>query len=264
MFFEICKCPYNILFPFGQRYRIPNFKSIGPPVTLEQFFWVFSATNWQICAFIFFWPKIFVIYMCIKFGEDISFCSRAIIFFVNMALDFRTFWGPIAILSGNVNFFSIIIDIHFPENISAVVWIRSGKKPRTSSQKYVSDITQVCEKTGPRRPQITGGFFDFPWPKDSKYVKILSLRQAVWELLAHSRFFCCSAPYGPIWLRIWYVLLKLRATHWQSFKSLGLTVWAARCVLRRKRNNNNNKNPYNYNRDSALRARTPKYSCEQQ
>ncbi len=86
--------------------------------------------------------------MCIKFGEDISFCSRAIIFFVNMALDFRTFWGPIAILSGNVNFFSIIIDIHFPENISAVVWIRSGKKPRTSSQKYVSDITQVCEKTG--------------------------------------------------------------------------------------------------------------------
>ncbi len=106
-----------------------------------------------------------------------------------MALDFRTFWGPIAILSGNVNFFSIIIDIHFPENISAVVWIRSGKKPRTSSQKYVSDITQVCEKTGPRRPQITGGFFDFPWPKDSKYVKILSLRQAVWELLALSRFF---------------------------------------------------------------------------
>ncbi len=195
--------------------------------------------------------------MCIKFGEDISFCSRAIFFFVNMALDFRTFWGPIAILSGIVNFFSIIIDIHFPENISAVVWIRSGKKPRTSSQKYVSDITQVCEKTGPRRPQITGGFFDFPWPKDSKYVNILSLRQAVWELLALSRFFCCSAPYGPIWLRIWYVLLKLRATHWQSFKSLGLTVWAARCVLRRKNNNNNNKNPYNYNRDSALRARTP-------
>ncbi len=257
MFFEICKCPYSLLFPFEQRYRIPNFKSIGPPVTLEQFFWVFSATNWQICAFIFFWPKIFVINMCIKFGEDISFCSRAIIFFVNMALDFRTFWGPIAILSGNVNFFSIIINIHFPENISAVVWIRSGKKPRTSSQKYVSDITQVCEKTGPRRPQITGGFFDFPWPKDSKYVKILSLRQAVWELLALSRIFCCSAPYGPIWLRIWYVLLKLRATHWQSFKSLGLTVWAARCVLRRKNNNNNNKNSNNYNRDSALRARTP-------
>ncbi len=31
--------------------------------------------------------------------------------------------------------FSIFIDIHFPENISAVVWFRSGEKPRTSSQK---------------------------------------------------------------------------------------------------------------------------------
>ncbi len=171
MFFEICKYPYSLLFPFGQRYRIPNFKSIGPPVTLEQFFCVFSATNWLICAFIFFWPKIFVIYMCIKFGEDISFCSRAIIFFVNMALDFQTFRGPIAILSGNINFFSIIIDIHFPENISAVVWIRSGKKPRTSSQKYVSDITQVCEKTGPRRPQITGGFSIFPDPRIPNMLK---------------------------------------------------------------------------------------------
>ncbi len=33
-------------------------------------------------------------------------------------------------------------------------------------------------------------------------------------------------------------------------------VWAARCVLRQKRNNNNT-NLNNYNRDSALRARTP-------
>ncbi len=169
----------------------------------NSFFVFLAPPTGKSAHLFFFWPKIFVIYMCIKFGEDISSCSRAIIFFVNMALDFRTFWGPIAILSENVNFFSIIIDIHFPENISAVVWIWLGKKPRTSSQKYVSDITQVCEKTGPRRPQITGVFFDFPWPKDSKYVKILSLWQAVWELLALSRFFCCSAPYGPIGLRIW-------------------------------------------------------------
>ncbi len=135
MFFEIRKCPHSLLFPFGQRYCIPNFKSIGPTVTQEQFFCIFCATKWQICKFHFFLPKIFIIHMCIKFGEDISFCSRVIIFFINMALDFPTFWGPIAKLSRNFNFFSIIIDIHFPENISAVVWIRSVKKPRTSSQE---------------------------------------------------------------------------------------------------------------------------------
>ncbi len=88
-----------------------------------------------------------------------------------MALDFRTFWGPIAILSGNVNFFSIIINIHFPENISAVVWIRLGKKPRTSSQKYVSDITQVCEKRGPVDPKSQGGFSIFPDPRIPNMLK---------------------------------------------------------------------------------------------
>ncbi len=173
MFFEICKCPYSLLFPFEQRYRIPNFKSIGPPVTLEQFFWVFSATNWQICAFIFFWPKIFVIYMCIKFGEDISFCSRAIIFFVNMALDFRTFWGPIAILSGNVNFFSIIIDIHFPENISAVVWIRSGKNLGLVRKSTFRITLKFAKKRGPVDPKSQGGFSIFP---DSRIPNMLKFR----------------------------------------------------------------------------------------
>ncbi len=38
MFFEICKYPYNILFLLGQRYCIPNFKLIGPPVYSLQFF----------------------------------------------------------------------------------------------------------------------------------------------------------------------------------------------------------------------------------
>ncbi len=57
MFFAKRKCPHSILFPSGQRYCMPNFKSIGPPVTQEQFFCVYSATKWQICAFNFFWTK---------------------------------------------------------------------------------------------------------------------------------------------------------------------------------------------------------------
>ncbi len=73
--------------------------------------------------------------MNLEFSEDISFRSRVIAFFVKLALDFRRFWGPIAKLSRNFNFFLIIIDIHFPANISAVVSFRSGEKPRTSSQK---------------------------------------------------------------------------------------------------------------------------------
>ncbi len=57
MFFEIRKCPHSLLFPFGQRYCIPNFKSIGPTVTQEQFFCIFCATKWQICKFHFFLTK---------------------------------------------------------------------------------------------------------------------------------------------------------------------------------------------------------------
>ena len=38
------------------------------------------------------------------------------------------------------NIFLIIIDLECPENVTAVVWFRSGKKPRTSSQKYVFNI----------------------------------------------------------------------------------------------------------------------------
>ncbi len=57
MFFEKRKFPHSLLFPFAQRYCIPNFKSIGTPVTQEQFFYVYSATKWQICKFNFFWTK---------------------------------------------------------------------------------------------------------------------------------------------------------------------------------------------------------------
>ncbi len=57
MFFEICKYPYNILFPFGQRYCIPNFKLIGPTVYALQFFQSYSATKWRICAIFLFDQK---------------------------------------------------------------------------------------------------------------------------------------------------------------------------------------------------------------
>ncbi len=98
---------------------------------------------------IFFGPKIFVIHMCIKFGEYISFCSRVIIFFVKIALDFRTFWGPIAKLSRNFNFFSIIIDIR-AKNLGLV-----RKSRFRISLKF-------AKKRGPVDPKSQGGGFDFP------------------------------------------------------------------------------------------------------
>ncbi len=36
-----------------------------------------------------------------------------------------------------LHFFLIIIDIHCPENISALVWLRSVEKPKTGSQMQV-------------------------------------------------------------------------------------------------------------------------------
>ncbi len=48
-------------------------------------------------------PKIEFIHLCTKFGEDISFHSRVIAFFVKLARDFRTFCRPIATVSQNLN-----------------------------------------------------------------------------------------------------------------------------------------------------------------
>ncbi len=77
-----------------------------------------------------------------------------------MALDFRTFGGPIAKLSRNLKKKMIIIDIHFLENISAVVWIRSGKKPRTI-RKVGFGYHSSLRKTGPVDPQSQGGSIFF-------------------------------------------------------------------------------------------------------
>ncbi len=48
-------------------------------------------------------PKIEFIHLCTKFGEDISFHSRVIAFFVKLARDFRMFCRPIATVSQNLN-----------------------------------------------------------------------------------------------------------------------------------------------------------------
>ncbi len=63
----------------------------------------------------------------------------------------------------------------------------------------------------------------------------------------------CSDTYRPIGTNLWVWQKGRTTTIWQSFSSLGLTVWAARSDL----GNNNNKNPNRYNRVSALRAWTP-------
>ncbi len=77
MFFEICKCPYSVLFHFVQRYvyqissysdqrfmrySFPNL--IAPPSGESGYFFLFDQNH--------------VIHMFPEFGEDISFRSRVI------------------------------------------------------------------------------------------------------------------------------------------------------------------------------------------
>ncbi len=86
--------------------------------------------------------------MCPEFGEDISFRSRVIAVLSEIGpASFKPFYAPFANVSWNFNFFSIIIDNHLPENISAVVWFWSGEKPRTSSPKVGFEQISRWRKT---------------------------------------------------------------------------------------------------------------------
>ncbi len=51
----------------------------------------------------------------------------------NVSIDAN--WCTVSRENRNFYFFLIIIDIQCPASISAVVWFRSGEKPRTSSSK---------------------------------------------------------------------------------------------------------------------------------
>ncbi len=150
-------------------------------------FFVTAPPSGRAAQFFFIWPKNVLINMNLEFSEDISFRSRVIAFFVKLALDFRRFWGPIAKLSRNFNFFWLLI---FTFQRIFLQWFRSDRVKNLGlvrkSRFRISLYFNV--ETGPPRPQITVTIWNTPWPKDSKYVKILSLRQAVWELWALSRF----------------------------------------------------------------------------
>ncbi len=76
MFFEICKYPYSLLFPFGQRYCIPNFKLIGPTVYALQFSNLIAPPSGESGNF--FFDQRMIHNMFPEFGEDISFRSRVI------------------------------------------------------------------------------------------------------------------------------------------------------------------------------------------
>ncbi len=53
-----------------------------------------------------------------------------------IAHPFQKFWRPFATESQKINYFGgIFIEIHSPGNLPALVWFRSGEKPRTSSPK---------------------------------------------------------------------------------------------------------------------------------
>ncbi len=67
-----------------------------------------------------------VIHMCPEFGEDISFRSR-VIALSEMAPPLSNLFTPLCKRELKFQLFSIIIDIHLPENISAVVWFDRAK-----------------------------------------------------------------------------------------------------------------------------------------
>ncbi len=170
-------------------------------------------------------------------------------------------WHTVSCKNRNFNFFLIIIYIQDKPNISAVVWFRSDKKPRTSSLKYVLNIGQFCGKNrASERKSVVIHFFA-GWPKDRNDVIFLNLRSILSELcpkMCEILVFCAVAPpMGRLGQAFGFLVPATTTTIWPGFSSLALTVWAARSVLRRN-NNNNKKNLNNYNRDSAFHARTPK------
>ncbi len=73
--------------------------------------------------------------MWTEFGEDISFRSGAIL--VNVVPPLTDVLASLYDRWVETSFFLIIIDIHCPENISALVWLRSVEKPKTGSQMQV-------------------------------------------------------------------------------------------------------------------------------
>ncbi len=73
--------------------------------------------------------------MWTEFGEDISFRSGAIL--VNVVPPLTDVLASLYNSELKLQFFLIIIDIHCPENISALVWLRSVEKLKTGSQMQV-------------------------------------------------------------------------------------------------------------------------------
>ncbi len=81
------------------------------------------------------------------------------------------------------NFFSIIIDLESPENRPRLVWLRSGEKPGTSSQKWVLDKNRnnkffFAPNGNPRYTSCPS------WARDYSGVKTLKLSQTALELWA--------------------------------------------------------------------------------
>ncbi len=66
--------------------------------------------------------------MCLEFGEDISFRSSSYSYLSKLAPPLSNVYTPLCEHELKFQLFLIIIDIHLPENISAVVWFRSRQK----------------------------------------------------------------------------------------------------------------------------------------
>ena len=98
-------------------------------------FYCYSATYGLISMKLCMLVKSHLLHDVTEFHKVLSFRLGFIGFGVCLATPLFLYYPFTANQRTKFNIFLIIIDLESPQNITAVVWFRSGKKPRTSSQK---------------------------------------------------------------------------------------------------------------------------------
>lgn len=140
------------------------------------------------------------------------------------------FWNPISGFfalpsdcGSKFHFFSIIMYIHTTQNSSALVWFRSGEKPKTSSQKLVLHKMQISWKF-PRPIWKQRYTLCLSRAKDFNDTKHLCVRKQFRCYECKRGFHRCSAPYGSFWMGHCIGVACWSTTIW-------LSLWAIRFGL---------------------------------
>lgn len=164
---------------------------------------------------------------CSEFSNDTSFLSEVIDILINVSLLLS---NPLRGWLECSTFFLIIIGIHSPENLSALVWFYSGEKLRASSQKYgfqkIQNTWKIC--LAHNLIWILSGV-------SQRFQKTWDTWACDWRFRSYKQFCtfdCCSTPIRPIGVSLCNNVVGVSTTLPPSFKSLQLTVLSARSVLR--------------------------------